>query len=489
MPNRTLGPSHEVTSQDAAISPAARAWTRRGVLAGAAALAVGGNIKRAFSVGVGPDPFHDPTYATLPLRIDLVGRLKPAARAAQAVHRMVNGIQVTGLPLSIPEFDDKIASIMASSGIPGVSMALAKNNALVLARGYGRASLVGNVLVEPTTPATIMSISKTITAMAALMLVRDGKLRLNDLAFDILRDGPLGGNAQSVDRRQYRIEVRHLMNHTSGLFNAVEILNDPPRFQGMARSGIIRLMHGRIGQNDLVRLGMNKPLQFDPGEKFAYSGQGMQVLARVVEKISGLRLDHYIQARLFDPLGIRSYYVGSYLSDEQFAAVIRPNRDNLYGMAPSLYDKQSNSHRPRPPNTAEYVSWGGADACGWGSLNALDLLRYVSAVPSMAGPELWQQLIERPLVNKDAAPRAPGPFGLGWAVFDRGGRKGINFAGGWPGEQSFAELRPDGTSLAVLINSDDAVRFRQINAAAQQLLERVDTLQLPSPSWQDYGFA
>ena len=396
MPNQTLSPSHQLTSQDAATSPAAGAWTRRGLLAGAAALAVGGNTKRAFAVGAGPDPFHDPTYATLPLRSDLVGRLKPAARAAQITHRMVNGIPVTGLPLSIPEFDDKIAAIMAGSGIPGVSIALAKNNALVLARGYGRASLVGNALVEPTTPATIMSISKTITAMAALMLVRDGKLRLNDLAFDILREGPLGGNAQSIDRRQYRIDVRHLLNHTSGLFNAVEILNDPPRFQGMARSGIIRLMHGRIGQNDLVRLGMNKPLLFDPGEKFAYSGQGMQVLARVVEKISGLRLDHYIQARLFDPLGIRSYYVGSYLSDEQYAAVIRPNRDNLYGMAPSLYDKQSNSHRPRPPRHGQAMCRGEAPMRAAGDHRALDLLRYTSAVPSMVGPQLWQQLIERP---------------------------------------------------------------------------------------------
>ena len=401
-------PSPQVNSEATPILPTApAAWTRRGVLAGAATLTVGGNLKPAFALGGTPDPFHDPTYATLPLRSDLVGRLKPAARAAQTAYRMVKGIAVTGLPLSVPEFDDKIAGIMASSGIPGVSIALARNDALVLARGYGRASLVGNEVVEPTTPATIMSISKTITAMAALMLVRDGKLRLNDLAFDILRDGPLGGNALPVDRRQYRIEVRHLMNHTSGIFNPVEILNDPPRFDEMARSGVIRLMHGRIGQNDLVRLGMNKPLLFDPGEKFAYSGQGMQVLARIVEKISGLRLDRFIQARLFDPLGIRSYYVGSYLSDDQFAALNRPNRDNLYGMAPSLYDTKSNSHRPRLPNTAEYVSWGGADACGWGSLNALDLLRYISFVPSMAGPELWQQLIQRPLVGKDARTSRP----------------------------------------------------------------------------------
>jgi hypothetical protein len=95
------------------------------------------------------------------------------------------------------------------------------------------------------------------------------------------------------------------MNHISGLFDAEEVLSDPPRFQALAKGGVIRLIHGRIGQNDLVRIGMNKPLLFDPGEKFAYSGQGMQVLARIV--------DRYIQTRMFDPLGIRTCYVGSYL--------------------------------------------------------------------------------------------------------------------------------------------------------------------------------
>jgi CubicO group peptidase (beta-lactamase class C family) len=68
-----------------------------------------------------------------------------------------------------------------------VSLALARNTGLVLTRGYGRASVVGNVAVEPTTPATIMSVSKPITAKAALMPVRDGKLQLNDRALELLR--------------------------------------------------------------------------------------------------------------------------------------------------------------------------------------------------------------------------------------------------------------------------------------------------------------
>jgi len=483
MPDRT-----DRTPPDVTIARAGSALTRRDLLVGSATLAAGALAgSKARAVGERVDPFHDPAYSLLPPRFALVDRLSPSARQAQEKPRSINGIRVTGLPDSVPELDDKIVGIMAGSGIPGVSLALAKNDALALTRGYGRASVAGNVPVEPTMPATIMSVSKTVTAMAALTLVRDGKLRLNDLAFEVLQEGPLLAPDQPFDRRQYKIEVHHLMSHTSGLFNAVETLNDPPRFQALAQRGAIRLIHGRIGQNDLVRVGMNKPLLFNPGEKFAYSGQGMQVLARVVEKVGGRRLDRYIQEEMFDPLGIRSYYVVTYLNDPQYDAFMKPNREALYAMAPAVFDKTRNVHRPRLAARGEYMSWGQADACGWGSLNALDLLRFVSAVPSVVGATLWRHLTERPPVFNDAG--KPCPFGLGWVVVEKDGRKGINHNGIRPGERSFTALRPDGGSLAILINSDNDMGVRRIIAAAGELLDRLDSLHLQSPRWQDYGFA
>jgi CubicO group peptidase (beta-lactamase class C family) len=225
-------------------------------------------------------------------------------------------------------------------------------------------------------PATIMSVSKTVTVAAALTLVRDKKLRLDDLAFRLLGDGALLAPGQSADQRQFKIEVHHLMSHTSGLFNLVETLNDPARFAMLAQRGVIRLAHGRIGQNDLVRIGMKEKLLSDPGQKYAYSGQGIQVLGRIVEKISGLRLNRYIQKAIFDPLGIKSYYVGSYLDDGQYRQLMRANREHLYAMSPALYDNNRHAHRPRDISNIGYVSWGQADACGRGSLNSLDLLRF-----------------------------------------------------------------------------------------------------------------
>jgi CubicO group peptidase (beta-lactamase class C family) len=485
----TMPDHHGARLQDAPTTNAVSCMTRRDVVVGAgAALAVPLLAGRRARAGEGPDAFHDPAYSVLRPRGFLVDPLTPAARRAQEAPRAIQGIPVTGLPESVPELDERIVELMAMSGIPGVSLALARKKELLLTRGYGRASLVGEVPVEPTMPATVMSVSKTFTATAALTLVRDRRLRLDDLAFRLLADEPLPGAGQGIDPRQYKITVYHLMSHTSGLFDVVESLNDPPRFEMLARRGAIRLVHGRIAQNDLVRAGMEHQLLFDPGQRFAYSGQGMQVLARIVEKVSGLRLDRYIQKQVFDPLGIRSYYVGSYLDDGQYRAFVQPSRERLYAMSPCLYDKGRNTHRPRDVPRNEYVSWGQADACGWGSLSSLDLLRYVAAVPDLVGPELWTAMTERPQVVNEAGQRAPGPFGLGFAVIDGANRKGINHSGGWPGESSFVELRPDGESLAVLVNSDDASRVQDIIAAAREYMKRTRSVRLESPGWQDYGY-
>ena len=435
------------------------------------------------------DPFHDPGYSLIHARADLIKRLGDEARQAQERPRIVNGIHVTGLPASLPELDGAVTNVLKASGIPGAALCIAKNERLVCTRGYGRASLVGSVPVEPTMPATIMSVSKALTATAALTLVRDGKLRLDDLAFKILQEGPLLARGQSVDPRLHKITVRQLMSHTSGLFNVVETLNDPGRFHALAQQGRIQLIHGRIGQNDLVRVGMGHKLLFEPGSKFSYSGQGMQVLGRIVEKVGELRLDRYIQRHICGPLSMHSYYVGSYLKDDQYHRFLKPNREGLYAMCPAIYDKKQKRHRPPSDSSGEYVSWGQADACGWGSMSAIDLLRWVTFFFDLVGPELSKEATDRPWVVNDQGKRVQGGVGLGWFVYGGGdGKAGINHEGAWPGERSFAEHRPGGGSFAVLVNSDDDPQVGKIIDAPRQFLNKLKTFPDGAPDWKDYGF-
>jgi CubicO group peptidase (beta-lactamase class C family) len=465
--------------------------TRRNVLAAGAAF-IGTTLARASAAPPERrivDPSHDTSFSAIPARDRLVQHLSAEAREAQERPRVIKGFQVTGLPHSLPELDDRVIQVLRESGIPGASICVAKDQKLVCTRGYGRASMVGNVTVEPTMPATIMSISKPLTVTAALTLVRDGKLGLDDLAFGILKEAPLLRRGESVDPRMHKITVRQLMSHTSGLFNAVESLNDPAFFQALARQRHIQLLHGRIGQNDLVRLGMREKLLFDPGRKFAYSGQGMQVLGRIVEKLSGLRLDKYIHRAVCVPLMMRSYYVGSYLHDDQYRQYMNPHRERLYTMCPSIYDKNKRRHHPQNLPKWDYISWGGADACGWGSMNAIDLLRFVTFYPDLIGPELWKATLKRPSVENDKGERVKSTMGLGWGVHGKSAEtRRINHGGGWAGERSFAERRPDG-SIATLVNSDDDPHIDQINKAAGDFLKSIESVEDQSPKWSDYGLA
>ena len=152
---------------------------------------------------------------------------------------------------------------------------------------------------------------------------------------------------------------------------------------------------------------------------------------------------------------------------------MRASREHVYTMSPSLYDKEARkSIGRRNMSKLGYASWGQADACGWGALSSLDLLRFVSAVPTLLGPEVWHALTQRPMINNDAGQGVPAPMGLGWGVVEAGGNKGINHGGGWPGQRSFAGLRPDGGSLAVLVNSDDDTHVNMIVGAAPQFFSR-----------------
>jgi CubicO group peptidase (beta-lactamase class C family) len=115
--------------------------------------------------------------------------------------------------------------------------------------------------------------------MAALTLVKAGKLKLDQKVVDVMPMEPL---LKAGEKRQPEIDqvtVRMLMNHTSGLFNVVEELFDRDFYKQLADQGELKLVHGDISQYDLVRRGMARPFASKPGRQFNYSGQGLQVLA------------------------------------------------------------------------------------------------------------------------------------------------------------------------------------------------------------------
>jgi CubicO group peptidase (beta-lactamase class C family) len=169
---------------------------------------------------------------------------------------------------------------------PGCAVGVVRDGGLAFARGYGMASLDAARPITPTTPFYIASLSKQFTAMAILLLERDGRLSLDDPVRRWVPELPLFGA---------RVTLRHLLHHTSGIRDYFTLLG----IAGWQRENTFT-------ETELLELvARQRGLNFEPGEQFLYSNTGYALLGIVVRRASGQSLRDFARARIFEPLGMR----------------------------------------------------------------------------------------------------------------------------------------------------------------------------------------
>jgi CubicO group peptidase (beta-lactamase class C family) len=132
----------------------------------------------------------------------------------------------------------------------------------------------------------IMSMTKPFTGVAIMMLVEEGKLNLNDAV----------GKYVPEFKHHQGMTVRHLMTHTSGLG-----ANPPGENMEWYYS-----MKTTLGE--AIRYYATTPLLFEPGTKWSYSNMGIATLGRIVENVSGMKFEDFIQTRILDPLGMKDTF-------------------------------------------------------------------------------------------------------------------------------------------------------------------------------------
>ena len=206
----------------------------------------------------------------------------------------------------VPEmvsYDRIMPALLAEWNVPGASVAVVKDERLVFARGYGLADTSSRSPVQPRHRFRIASISKPVTAVAVLTLVEAGELRLEDRPFDLLDLAPLPGTAR--DPRLAQVSIRHLLQHAGGWDRAVS--GDP-----MFRPRTVARAAGVASPPELeITMGymLGRPLDFDPGARFAYSNFGYAVLGEVIERVTGMRYDDYVRG-LLARAGVTSMALG-----------------------------------------------------------------------------------------------------------------------------------------------------------------------------------
>ena len=151
---------------------------------------------------------------------------------------------------------------------------------------------------RPMTPDTlfwIASMTKPVTGVALLMLQDQGKLRVSD---PVAKYIPEFANLKTPSGKPANLTISQIMTHTSGLGEA-------PREKAQNARTLA----------DLVPMWLEAPMQFEPGSKWSYCQSGINAGSRIVEVISGMSFDQFLEERLFKPLGMKD--TTFYPTDEQ----------------------------------------------------------------------------------------------------------------------------------------------------------------------------
>ena len=187
------------------------------------------------------------------------------------------------------QVDSLVAQVLEPGG-PGCAVAVFKDGAIAFKRGYGIANLDYGIPVTPATVFDIASISKQFTAACILILAERGKLSLDD---DIRRFIPEFPDYVS------KIEIRHLIHHTSGIRDWVWLL---------ALAGIP--FENILTRQDLYDLiARQKDLVFAPGEEYKYSNSGYNLLALIIERVTGMSFADFAAKEIFEPLGMKNTHI------------------------------------------------------------------------------------------------------------------------------------------------------------------------------------
>jgi CubicO group peptidase (beta-lactamase class C family) len=203
---------------------------------------------------------------------------------------------------------DSLFASLDGTASPGCAVGVVQNARFLHRRGYGMADLERRVAITPSTVFYTGSVSKQFTAMTIALLARDGRLSLDDPARKYVPEIPEAGAG---------ITIRHMVHHQSGLREKWDLL----LLSGFRQSNLVT-------QDDVLDLvKRQRELNFPPGDDYLYSNTAYDLLATVVQRVSGKSIRQFAAERIFGPLGMER---SQYLDDQ---SLLVPDRALGYSVA------------------------------------------------------------------------------------------------------------------------------------------------------------
>lgn len=282
---------------------------------------------------------------------------------------------------------------------------VARDDVVLFDKGYGSANLEWNIPNDGATKFRLGSVTKQFTAVAILLLQDRGKLTLDAPVKTYLPDAPAAWD---------KVTVRHLLTHSAGI----------PNFTNFPDYGATKTLPAT--HDSLIARFRDKPLEFAPGEKFAYSNSGYVLLSAIVEKLSGQGYTAFVAENLFKPLGMADTGYDSH-------AMILPRRAS--GYAPG----------PKGPVNADYISMTIPQGAGGLYSTTRDLLKWQRGI-------YGGKLLKPATVAAFRTPYKDG-YALGIGVQSAGGVTTIEHGGGIEGFNTSLAYDPDRKLTVVVLGN------------------------------------
>jgi len=303
------------------------------------------------------------------------------------------------VPGKADKIDDYIIAQIKRLHVPGASIAIVRDGHITKAQGYGFANLE---LRSPATKETVYEIgstSKQFTATAVMMLVEEGKVRLDDTITKYFPEAPQAWRG---------VTIRHLLTHTSGIQNHVAV----PHWLDVFRTNLA--FETAPSRDELLKMFFKLPLEFQPRETWAYDNTGYYLLGIIIEKASGKSYLQFLDERIFKPLGMNA----TRSTDPQ--PIVR-NRASGY--------EWKNDHFENRPVLLPAIAFSTGsllssveDTAKWDAALYTEKLLKKSSLDQM-----WTA------TATNAGVAAPFNYGFGWFIENYHGHRLVQHSGGTPG--------------------------------------------------------
>ena len=370
---------------------------------------------------------HDGCKKLLSFCLLLVVLLVPVPISAQQALPPAIDVQV----------DRLVAEEMTSLHEPSLAVSIVDDGRLIFAKGYGVSDVENHVPATADTVYRIASLSKSLTATAAMRLVENRKLEL---------DAPVQKYCPAFPAKPWPITVRDVLTHQSGI-----------RHYNNDEESINTRHYTSINQA-LTQDFAKDPLLFEPGTKFSYSSYGYIVLGCIMEGAAGMSYSAYMQQSIFTPAGMTSTRL-----DDVFAII--PHRARGYSL-----DKDGRLQNAILLDISNKPPGSGINS------SARDLGLFMVALYSgkLVTSATWNQMIT-PAKTRDGKPTI---YGYGWFVggpiSTYHGLREVGHGGDVQGFASVLYAIPEKRfAVAVLSNGDNQKASIEYIALARRIYEVV----------------